>query len=284
MNRRLIRAAAVATVLVAALAGCTSTPEPVETPTSSSALGIQVTSIAALGDSITAGVSACGDANSCPSASWAVGDDPEVDSIATRVAEAGQAAPAVENFARKGAVVADLATQVPQAIEAAPSLVTVLIGSNDVCARSTTVMTDADTFASTATAALQALSTGLPDSTIYVSSIPDLLAFFELERGDASAQRLWAGGGCNSLLANPDSDAEIDVNRRDKIGALIDSYNTSLGEACSALSNCVYDGGALHELDVTADDISDVDHFHPSLTGQAALAETAWTALVAARP
>lgn len=278
--RPLIVLAAAALVLT----GCTATPEPAPTTEApaAGALPFAVGSIASLGDSVTAGVAACGRNDSCPSASWVVGTDPIVDSLATRVESSTGTAPVTDNFARKGAKITEIGSQVEGALAMKPDLVTVLMGSNDACTRSTTNMTSVEDFQSAATQALGALSTGLPDATIYVSSIPDIVAFFEIERTDAEARSLWSqSGGCNSLLVNPDSDAEEDVNRRAKVGALIDSFNTILGDTCSTLPNCVFDDGALHAMTVTSDDISDVDHFHPSMAGQAKIAAIAWARLEA---
>ena len=69
-------------IIPALLAGCTSAPAPAETtePAASGELPFAAGSIAALGDSISVGVAACGQNKPCPSASWTTGEDETVDS------------------------------------------------------------------------------------------------------------------------------------------------------------------------------------------------------------
>lgn len=280
------RAGVLAVVAVAAalLAGCTSAPAPAETtePAASGELPFAAGSIAAMGDSISVGVAACGQNKPCPSASWTTGEDETVDSVARRAGESVGAVPEIENVASKGATSAELPRQAEKAVAAAPDLVTVLIGANDVCRKNSADITTPDAFRANVTTALTTLSTGAPEATIFVSSVPNLLDFFETERTDAEAVSRWAGSSnCNSLLYQPTSDDADAQARRDNVSTTIDAYNDVLADVCGATANCVYDQGALHDFDVTSDDISDVDHFHPSLAGQAKLADIAWTALLA---
>lgn len=274
---------AVVALAAALLAGCTSAPAPAETTEpAAGGLPFAAGSIVAMGDSISVGVAACGQNKPCPSASWTTGEDETVDSVARRAGEAVGAVPEIENVAAKGATSAELPRQAEKAVEAAPDLVTVLIGANDVCRKRSSDITTPDAFRTNVTTSLATLSAGAPDATIFVSSVPDLLDFFDTERTDPEAVSRWAGSSnCNSLLYEPASDDAESVARRENVSTTIDAYNTVLADACGAVANCVYDGGALHDFDVTSDDISDVDHFHPSLAGQAKLADIAWTALLA---
>ncbi|SMH27738.1 Lysophospholipase L1 [Rathayibacter oskolensis] len=280
--RRVGVLAAVA-IAAALLSGCTSSPAPEESAEpAAGALPFEAGVIVAMGDSISVGVAACGQNKPCPSASWTTGEDETVDSIARRAGEAVGAVPTVENFAFKGATSAELPREAEKAVAASPDLVTVLIGSNDVCRKRSSEITPPETFRASVTTALTTLSTGAPEATVFVSSIPNLLAFFEAERGDAEAIQRWGSStSCNSLLYEPTSDSEEAVARRANVDTTIDAYNAILAEACAAVENCVYDGGALHDFEVGSGDISDVDHFHPSIEGQAKLADIAWTALLA---
>ncbi|MWV47730.1 SGNH/GDSL hydrolase family protein [Rathayibacter sp. VKM Ac-2803] len=279
------RAGAIAALLLSAalLAGCTSAPAPAETTEpAAGGLPFEAGVIAAMGDSISVGVAACGQNKPCPSASWTTGEDETVDSVARRAGEAVGAVPTIENVAAKGATSAELPRQAEKAVAVSPDLVTVLIGANDVCRKNSSDITTPDAFRTSVTTSLATLSTGAPDATIFVSSVPNLLDFFETERTDSEAVSRWSGSSnCNSLLYEPTSDAADSVARRTNVSDTIDAYNAILAEACGAVANCVYDGGALHDFDVTSDDISDVDHFHPSIAGQAKLADIAWTALMA---
>ncbi|MBF4461277.1 MULTISPECIES: SGNH/GDSL hydrolase family protein [unclassified Rathayibacter] len=282
IRSRSVRLGVVAALAVAMLAGCTPGPGPVETSPPSGPLPFQAGSIAALGDSISAGVAACGQNKPCPSASWTTGADESVDSVARRAGEAVNAVPEITNVAAKGATASDLPAQAEKAVAASPGLVTILIGANDVCRKRSSDITTPDDFRASIVKTLSTLSSGAPEATIFVSSVPNLLEFFQTERTDSEAVARWAGSSnCNSLLFDPTSDDADSVARRNTVGTTIDAYNAILGEACAATAHCVYDGGALHDLDVTTDDISDVDHFHPSRQGQAKLADIAWTALLA---
>ncbi|MBO0985641.1 GDSL-type esterase/lipase family protein [Rathayibacter sp. SD072] len=278
---RLVAAVAVAAAL---LAGCTSSPAPEESsgPAPAGALPFEAGTIVAMGDSMTAAVAACGQNKPCPSASWATGEDESVDSIARRAGEAVGAVPTIENVAAKGATSAEMPRQAEKAVAADPDLVLFLIGANDVCRKRSSEITTPEAFRAAVDTSLATLASGAPEATVFVSSIPDLLSFFEVERTNPEAVERWSGSSnCNSLLYEPANDDAESVARRANVDTTIDAYNTALSEACAAVANCVYDGGALHDFDVTPEDLSDVDHFHPSLAGQGRIADTAWTALLA---
>lgn len=278
-----LRLAATVAVAAALLAGCTSAPAPEESAEPAPAgLPFEAGTIVAMGDSMTAAVAACGQNKPCPSASWATGEDETVDSIARRAGETVGAVPTIENVAAKGATSAEMPGQAEKAVAASPDLVLLLVGANDVCRKRSGDITTPDAFRAAVTTSLTTLSAGAPEATVFVSSVPDLLGFFEIERTDPEAVARWGGSSsCNSLLYQPTADDAESVARRANVDTTIDAYNAVLEEACSAVENCVYDGGALHDLQLSAEDISEVDHFHPSLAGQGKLADTAWTALLA---
>ena len=84
---------------------------------------------------------------------------------------------------------------------------------------------------------------------------------------------------CRSLLAEPQSTAAADEQRRAEVGERVREFNRVLAEACASLPNCIDDGGAVASYEFSTDEISSVDHFHPSAAGQQAIAGLAWTAL-----
>ena len=49
-----------------------------------------------------------------------------------------------------------------------------------------------------------------------------------------------------------------------------------LSEVCAQHSFCRYDGGAVFAYSFSKQDVSKLDYFHPSLSGQADLAEVTW--------
>ncbi len=62
-------------------------------------------------------------------------------------------------------------------------------------------------------------------------------------------------------------------------------YNGALAEVCAEFKRCLFDNNAVFNSTFTAADVATVttvgitaDYFHPSLLGQASLAETSWAA------
>jgi hypothetical protein len=107
---------------------------------------------------------------------------------------------------------------------------------------------------------------------------------------------------CQALLANPLSVEPVDVARRAAFRENVIALNRELGRACSEFKRCRYDGGAVFDSTFTTADVANVtnteglevfpfnaipvigpgfanstaDYFHPSLLGQAQLAQTSW--------
>jgi hypothetical protein len=55
-------------------------------------------------------------------------------------------------------------------------------------------------------------------------------------------------------------------------------FNQILAEVCAAYARCRWDGGAVYDYRFSASQVSTLDFFHPSLSGQAALARVTWAA------
>lgn len=49
-----------------------------------------------------------------------------------------------------------------------------------------------------------------------------------------------------------------------------------LAEECAKYTRCRFDGDAVFDYSFTRSDVSKLDDFHPSLTGQAHLASVTW--------
>ena len=69
--------------------------------------------------------------------------------------------------------------------------------------------------------------------------------------------------------------------------AVLAQYNASLQGACTDINShegtagqlyCTYNAALLSESDFVLKDLSTEDYFHPSLTGQAKMAESGWKA------
>jgi hypothetical protein len=53
-------------------------------------------------------------------------------------------------------------------------------------------------------------------------------------------------------------------------------FNGLLAEVCGWYDNCRWDGGATYNYRFSASQVSALNFFHPSLSGQAALAPVTW--------
>ncbi|MDW5326082.1 GDSL-type esterase/lipase family protein [Plantactinospora sp. KLBMP9567] len=238
-------------------------------------------SMASLGDSITRGFNACGWYVDCPSRSFSTGDDAGVNSHYLRIRAVN---PAINgrnhNDAESGAESADMAGQADAAVSQGVGYVTMLIGANDACASSESGMTPVSTFRSNIDAALGRLRSGLPNARVFVISVPDIQRLWSVGRGNFAARTAWSLFGiCQSMLANPTSTAQADVDRRSRVRQRVVDYNSQLAQACAAYgSNCVFDGNAVFNYPFALGQLSGWDYFHPNASGQQVLAEISYGA------
>ena len=56
------------------------------------------------------------------------------------------------------------------------------------------------------------------------------------------------------------------------------AFNQILAEECAKYSRCRWDNEAVYDFAFSASQVSTLDYFHPSLSGQAALARITWNA------
>jgi lysophospholipase L1-like esterase len=265
-------------VLLAALAlACEGTGAATPEPTGGGKKGLPA-SMAALGDSITAGYGTCFTLVACGRNSWSTGGSAAVDSHYRRIREdnpkiRGDA----ENYANSGARARDLAAQADRAVRDNAQYVTVLIGANDACAGRVDDMTAAGTFRKQVDKALARLRKGLPKARVLVVSIPDIYRLWELGHDNERAVRAWNRGVCQSLLARPTSTAEADDERRREVGDRVDAYNRALEAACEKYGRkCRWDGGRAHRVRFSLDLVNEIDYFHPDVDGQRKLADVTW--------
>jgi lysophospholipase L1-like esterase len=236
------------------------------------------TSMSAVGDSITRGFDAtlwgCFLAD-CPQHSWATGTSSSVDSQYERLV---RLAPAMAghawNDARTGAKMADLRAQLTTVAGRGVGYVTIEMGANDACTSSASTMTPVDTFTSQFAAALAAYRAAGGTAQVFVTSIPNIYQLWSLLRSRASST--WKTFGiCQSML----SSANTETTRQTVLQRVKD-FNAALAAVCAraAYAPCRYDGGAVFGTEFTTADVSTVDYFHPSLAGQAKLADVTWAA------
>jgi lysophospholipase L1-like esterase len=241
--------------------------------------------------------------------SWVVGTDPAdgVLSHHERLRALGASGLAVVDAAREGARIADAARQATLVVRGAADLVpgaevyvTFELGANDICHGGVADMTPPARFAASLRAALAVLRDGttvdgrsipgLPaGSRLLVLSVPDVLQLRDLFAGNARARAIYTEFGvCRAALG-----ADRTADELAAVAARLRAYDRILVEACDALAAAAADGAdgldCRHDLGgspaaslagatVTADDISTLDYFHPSLLGQARIAEGAWSA------
>ena len=273
--RRSLGGVAVLAVLV--LTACT--PRDVGTQGGSvgggAGTGPLPSSMAALGDSITAGYGTCLVLADCPRNSWATGDGAIVSSHYKRILSGNQAIKAhVANFAEGGATAADLAGQASRAAAGKPAYLAVMIGANDACRSRVEDMTATAAFASEVATALDRVRAASPQTRILVVSIPDIYRLWVIGHGSRVTRAVWADRVCPALLANPQSEAPADTARRQQFKDRIDAYDAALAQACKNYGAlCRWDGGAVHGYQFGMGEISALDFFHPNAEGESRIAK-----------
>lgn len=266
--------------------------------------------MAALGDSITRGYNTSGPGCptgpglDCPKNSWATGTNPAVDSVRERLDAVFPGSVTAYNDAVSGARAGDLAKQAVTAAGQDPDFVLIEIGANDACAMP--APTPTATFREQVRSALEVLVSANKQVYIQLMSIPDInqLRTIFTEPPDPNALLRWElFHVCQGLLANPLSTEPADEARREAFRAQVIAYNEALEEVCAEFKRCIWDDYAVFGSKFTTADVATVqnteglnvppfnlvpvfgpgfanstaDYFHPSISGQARLAEAAWS-------
>jgi lysophospholipase L1-like esterase len=226
--------------------------------------------MAAIGDSITAGFGTCLVLADCLRNSWATGDGAVVSSHYKRILSGNKAIRGhVANYARDGATAEDLVAQAGQAASTRPAYLTVMIGGNDACRSSIADMTSVADFTASVDRAMTAVKTLSPQTRVLVVSIPDVYRLWDIGHTSRVVRSVWGGRMCPSLLANPESEADVDVARRRQFAERVDAYDAALAAACKAFGpRCRWDGGAVHGFRFSLSQISALDFFHPNAEGE----------------
>lgn len=238
-------------------------------------------SMSSLGDSITRGFNACGWYSDCTDRSWSTGGYASVNSHYLRIKAKNSAITGLNfNDARTGAKMADLNGQAQTAVSRGVQYVTILMGANDACTSTEAGMTPVSTYRAQLDAALATLKNGLPNAAVFVGSVPDVKRLWFIGKDNSSARSAWNGFGiCQSMLANPQSTAQADVDRRNRVQQRVIDFNTQLAQACLAYgANCKYDGNANFNYQFVLSQVSGWDYFHPNTAGQQVLANISYAA------
>jgi lysophospholipase L1-like esterase len=234
-------------------------------------------SMAAIGDSITRAYDVCCYYGDHPGQSWSTGYT-SYDGIASHYERIRQLNPAIAgrayNDAVSGAKMAQAPTQAGQAVGQGARFVTILLGANDLCTSSVSTMTSTESFRAQFSQAMATLMAQDRKPYVFVSSIPNLYQLWAVLHTNSLARWAWANFHiCQSMLAATNTETQ-----RQQVVAREVAFNQILAEECARYARCRWDGGAVYNYRFSASQVSSLDFFHPSLSGQAALARVTWTA------
>ena len=262
-----------------------STPSPTGSPSLPALLG-------AIGDSYSQAYNTSPQQlHDHPTYSWVVGSarGDGVYSFRERLQALG-ASLTVVDAATSGRRMNDASRQATLVVAAARKLaagqrafVTFELGTNDLCDDAKTSPAD---FKAQLDAAMSILRGGLPaGSKILMLSLPDFDHFRSITQADPQA-RAGLAETVNSQNCAPflGANGPLSLNQAE---AAMAEYNSILTRVCGAIQSsdgasgrlsCRTDQALLSERDFKIGDLSTVDYFHPSLSGQAKMAAAAWSA------
>jgi lysophospholipase L1-like esterase len=234
-------------------------------------------SMAALGDSITRAYDVCCYYGDHPGQSWSAGST-SYDGIASHYERIKRVNPAIvghaANDAVSGAKMAAAPNQAAQAVSQRARYVTILLGANDLCTSSPATMTSTETFRAQFSQAMATLMSQDPRPYVFVASIPNIHQLWEVLHGSSLARWVWSNFHiCQSMLGATRTAAE-----RQQVVDREVAFNQILAEGCAAYARCRWDNLAVYHYQFSASQVSTLDYFHPSLSGQASLARVTWAA------
>ncbi len=270
-----------AAVVIAVVAGITAATVAATAGVSRAATTYPA-SMAAAGDSITRAydIAWWGALRDNPAYSWSTGTNTTVNSEYSRLLKLSPALSGhAYNDAKTGAKRAALDGQLKTAAGQHVAYVTVLMGANDICTSSIATMTPTSTVQSEFRQAMRDLTdptSGDPAVKVFVSSIPNIYQLWSTLHTNSAAAWAWRTYGvCQSMLAASNTDAQ-----RQQVLAREQADNQAIAAVCTTefAQWCRWDNDATYNVKFTAGDVSTVDYFHPSVTGQAKLAATSWAA------
>ena len=115
---------------------------------------------------------------------------------------------------------------------------------------------------------------------MFIGSVPDIKRLWFIGKDNSSARYAWSQFGiCQSMLANPQSTAQADVDRRNRVRQRVIDFNTQIAQACTAYgANCKFDNNAIFNYQFVLSQVSSWDYFHPNEAGQKVLASVSYPA------
>jgi hypothetical protein len=234
-------------------------------------------SMAAIGDSVTRAYDVCCSYGDHPGQSWSTGST-GYDGIASHYERIRQLNPAITghaaNDAVSGAKMDDAPGQATRAVNQHARYVTILMGANDLCTSSVSTMTSTDTFRAQFSQALAILMAQDRKPYVFVSSIPNIYQLWQVLHTNSLARWVWANFHiCQSMLAATNTETQ-----RQQVKTREEAFNQILADVCGGYARCRWDDGDVYNYQFSASQVSTLDFFHPSLSGQAALARVTWAA------
>ena len=234
--------------------------------------------MAAIGDSISVAFDDCCSYGPHPQDSWSTGGGYPTNGVYSHYQQILAINPSISghayNDAVSGAKVADTESQAHAAVAQQAQYVTILVGANDVCTGSISSMTSTLNFQSAFQSTMSTLESGLPPGAhIFVSSIPNIYGLWSTLHGNPTAQTVWSLGICQSMLSASNTEAQ-----RQQVLTQEEADNAVLSQVCGQYANCKWDRYATFDANFTPNDVSTIDYFHPSQTGQGTLAALTWNA------
>jgi lysophospholipase L1-like esterase len=234
-------------------------------------------SMAAIGDSITRAYDVCCSYGDHPGQSWSTGST-SYDGIASHYERIRRVNPAITgrgyNDAVSGAKMAAAPTQATQAVNQGARYITILLGANDLCTSSPSTMTSTTTFRAQFSRAMDTLLAGGQDRYVFVSSIPNIYQLWQVLHTNSLARTVWAAAKiCQSMLAATNTETQ-----RQQVVTREKAFNQILADVCAQYPRCRWDNKAVYSYSFSTSQVSSLDFFHPSLSGQAALARVTWGA------
>lgn len=252
----------------------TATAQPPPTPEPTADLAHPVGIIAIGHSGATGAGTATGSSRDNPTASWATGTEPAVNSIYLRLVAVLPATEGhVANNAQGGASASSLSGQAQRALNVvpAPALAIIQTVDNDTLCDGSNIAEVGQWLAD----ALAVIHAASPNTKILVAGqlgrpSVDFIKTLVAHDPSAKADLTW-DDDCSFF----DAGGNLRVSGIEKLGAVIDAYEAEMARVCAAVPNCVTDGG-VRKAWVDKLEYFSPDWAHLNVLGQAAEAALIW--------
>jgi lysophospholipase L1-like esterase len=272
-------------ILCAGITGCSAVGSSASTSANSTSSGFKNVSnpfngqpfiLGALGDSISRGFDIADlDSEDVPE-NWSTGDslpNSIINQARTLFMSHGWS---VNSSSQNLAVVGDtvlgsgstLQSGASQLAAVGAQVVTIEIGANDVCQGNLAAAGSSSQFENAVVSALRTMLNGpRPPAVIALASIPNIWNLTQIPSfsGSSYCQAAWELLCPNLSIGQSEFETQWAA------------ANQALAAAAAQFpASVTYDNGAVANTQFTAADVSSLDCFHPSITGQEILASTVW--------